>query len=1311
MPPIDPDLVAAFGRIFRPATAMTVRVDFLERLGAIFGGRPPGQSLPSVRLFRPRDLIDVEFRFVNLELRGTGTRRVVAREIAGRPAQLIAIFGPQHLLEQAFFDAAGPEGDFVSQNAETGGTPPAGGSEMPKYPVQAILSRPSRLAFRVTEEEIPFTETGLLAAMRLLPLSVAPHAVSFTPFRRFPDLVTDVGAVLEATTRASSFLEEAARRAVLRERLAARPDAAASVELANLELAPDASASALATAAAAARLHRTVGLIEARFGPASAVGAVASGAGAIIDLSPALALDLRPSVPREPTSTETAIELPWRLQLSPHATGGFMHSIDDVTHDGRVELWHTRLGTRDAEAGQVFPIAAATTSPVDEEDPDTRQVRAIWTRDFRPGKSAADEVNAFPQEDFGDLGTLPPFRASLSVKDRMQLVHRTSNHRWSGEGNHVRPAQVEHLMLTGLGGWLASEADFGDEAPGLNLQEWRHRATMARDHYVKVVYAGILAPFGHRASLVKITERRVAGDGRATLYQRLFIIVRQPERAYLHTGVADFDNVMPFRWVRIITRSTPPLALPHSLITTSGQVFVPEIATADVGQGGAAPSGSTPFVFKFLANDVDNHLVEFEGPLVFLETTAVDSKADDPVGAVDAANSVAHAYGMGGQLVAYAEPDEDNDPGDTALPTTTLTFDATVHGGKPNYVVPHLRVAMAPVPAMAAFTGQSGPVPLRIADAYRGSRFAAGNAGGLFLELADAAGAPLPTAPPTMDFGSQSDRSGAFLSPSIGVKALARKVGPVGGDLATLAANPANFDLGAMFPASAAKLFGVINLQDLLPAANGVLPKFVTQVLDAAATAQQTVARAQAFVTAKAAELAALGANVQNAATALATKAQAFTDAIGQLAADPDAAPNLDQVIADIGAAAGTIATALDDAGPNLPLARPEVEQAASVMHLLADVAGTAGTVVTALRNLYKGLAVPEQVSARLEWSTELGQWPANAAKPIFEPKDDRMLRLVAEVQAPLDASKSPGALVSCSLPPFDLRLVGDAEFIIIRVAVMAFSVRGGKKPDVDVQLDDKKGIEFVGPLAFIEAIKKVIPFDGFSDPPYLDVSTSGITAGFDLAIPDLAVGVFALTNINVGARLSVPFIGESLEFRFNFATRDDPFRLQVSLFAGGGFFALTVAPDGMRVVEAALEFGAAVSMNFGVASGSISVMAGIYFRLEQQGDDQLVQLSGYFRARGEVDVLGLISACIELYLELSYRNQNGNEKAVGKASISIEVSVCFVSFSVSVSCEKQFAGSKGDPTFVDMMGPFQALGVPKDPWADYCAAFAPEAP
>jgi hypothetical protein len=266
-----------------------------------------------------------------------------------------------------------------------------------------------------------------------------------------------------------------------------------------------------------------------------------------------------------------------------------------------------------------------------------------------------------------------------------------------------------------------------------------------------------------------------------------------------------------------------------------------------------------------------------------------------------------------------------------------------------------------------------------------------------------------------------------------------------------------------------------------------------------------------------------------------------------------------------------------------------------------------------------------------------------------------------------------------------------------------------GKKPDVNVQFAQPNGIEFKGPLEFVNTLKDIIPFDGFSDPPYLDVTAKGINAGFDLAIPDLAVGVFALTNISLGAQFRVPFIDESIETRFNFCSREHPFRLSVALFAGGGFFAITITPKAVKVLEAAFEFGAAIEISFGVASGSVSVMAGIYFKLETNSAGHTdAQLTGYFRLRGEVDVLGLISASIEVYLEFTYETATG--KAVGRATISVEVEGAFFSFSVSISCEKKFAGSQGDPSFAQVMGP--AVGAPPGaarPWDTYCHAFSDE--
>jgi hypothetical protein len=246
-------------------------------------------------------------------------------------------------------------------------------------------------------------------------------------------------------------------------------------------------------------------------------------------------------------------------------------------------------------------------------------------------------------------------------------------------------------------------------------------------------------------------------------------------------------------------------------------------------------------------------------------------------------------------------------------------------------------------------------------------------------------------------------------------------------------------------------------------------------------------------------------------------------------------------------------------------------------------------------------------------------------------------------------------------------------------------------------------GIEWLGVLSFIETLQELIPFDGFSDPPYVDVSTSGVTAGFDLALPNLSIGVFSLENMSLGADVRIPFLGEAVTVGFNFCTREKPFRLTVMCIGGGGFVGIRLSPKGLVLLEMSLEAGASLSINLGVASGSVSIMVGVYLRLEAEAGS----LTGYVRIRGEVDVLGLISASITLELSMTYEFPTG--KMVGRASIEIEVEVFFLSFSVTVSCERRFAGSNGDPTFAQILGIDAGTPVVTVPpaWSDYCAAFS----
>ena len=232
---------------------------------------------------------------------------------------------------------------------------------------------------------------------------------------------------------------------------------------------------------------------------------------------------------------------------------------------------------------------------------------------------------------------------------------------------------------------------------------------------------------------------------------------------------------------------------------------------------------------------------------------------------------------------------------------------------------------------------------------------------------------------------------------------------------------------------------------------------------------------------------------------------------------------------------------------------------------------------------------------------------------------------------------------VLAELKDFTLHLLPGEPLVRFKFDHLSFHAGSSGKPDVDVVLQD---IEFLGFLGFVETLRELIPFDGFSDPPFLDVTAEGLSAGFTLALPNVSVGVFNLSNMSLGADVQVPFLGKAVTVGFNFCTRERPFTLAVVFIGGGGWFLIRLSPDGLDVLELGLEAGAILAVDFGVASGSISAMLGIYMRLE--GDEG--SLSGYFRLRGEVDVLGLISASIELYLELHYEFDTGKMARPGAA-------------------------------------------------------------
>lgn len=946
-----------------------------------------------------------------------------------------------------------------------------------------------------------------------------------------------------------------------------------------------------------------------------------------------------------PGDLETAIEAPYRLIVSPSERGAFRHATGAKGPDHRSELWRTHLTVRRDDG------------TFDDDNTDQRIVRALWARD-----------NELPP---------PAFDQPLKPFDRTAIVNQTHG---GNPENAETPLEATRLSLSSLGAWFDWKQSW--EFPA-TIVDYRHQAFMGRDGYVRVAYPGILFPFGHRCFLVNITEREIKHRDTpvAYLWQRWFIIMRQPTRTYPPT---DFDN--PFGQITISPLVTPDLDQPPEeqqpfVPTRNGVPFPFTLTTVD--RGGESRSWLAPLVFVQAGKD---------GPQSFVFHAEDASPRYFPVRRI-------HGHG---QTVAVAKPVR---AGDTSIEVTHLIFDGEIDAANVTSR-PVLTEARAIVPSMRHLAPQAPAVDLVFAAPYL--------ADGLPERALDAKPVPgqpnagelvlaLKSAPAAIDFTNGSDRAGGFIAPNLSVKGISRALGAIG----ERGSGPSAFDAAQFDPASflsgaMPKLFGLFNLLDLLETADlDEAPAFISDTLDAATKLLTEAMRlktalsdAQVRLTQEVANSAHTGAKAvaQQAQDQLDAAVGPLTPRLEALTTAVQALPgNTAGVVTAAGALAGDLPMLLQAiSAPGVPAAvRAAVANPAQTLTALAENAA-------ALAQLLEG-TTPAQLTARMSWRPLIKPWGLPGGANIFQPKPDS-LHLDIEVRA--SASAPPAVDIVAEIADFNLNLIGDGETGLMKLMFrrIGFHTGSSRKPEVDVVFGE---IRFLGPLSFVDRLRELIPFDGFSDPPYTDVAPDGVTAGFDLTLPNVAIGMFSLENIALGADTRVPFVGDALTVGFHFCSKDAPFRLTVMCIGGGGWVGLRASPKGLVLLELGLEACASLSVDLGVASGSVSISVGVYLRLE--ADRGL--FTAYFRIRGEVEVLGLISASITLELSLTYHFATG--KLIGRASLVVEVEVMFFSASVEITVERKLAGSRGDPTMYQVMPPDDTSGINAD-WAEYCGAFAP---
>ncbi len=416
--------------------------------------------------------------------------------------------------------------------------------------------------------------------------------------------------------------------------------------------------------------------------------------------------------------------------------------------------------------------------------------------------------------------------------------------------------------------------------------------------------------------------------------------------------------------------------------------------------------------------------------------------------------------------------------------------------------------------------------------------------------------------------------------------------------------------------------------------------------------------------------------------------------------------------------------------------ADPKVLGAISLIDILQAVAFPAAGAMST----QSGPSVPRLVTTEIEggvltsltWETGVISIPSLFINEMDGTPAKLMLSAKAYVY---HDGRPPSTTVEGELTDFTVEAVGPVGVIHLLFNKFGFVTKDGKKPDVTVSIHD---VKFVGALEFVNVLREFMGSNGIganqsnqlsaaSEPPenggYVNISPEGVQAGYNLTLPPVACGMLLLEGISFGARADLFFDGRAMRLRFNFAERNRPFTLTVMCFGGGGSVALTLGLDHFELFELTLEFGAKLALDLGVASGSISAMAGIYLAIgdtDADGTDDGVRLTGYLRLNGELNILGIIRLAIEFYLAFTYLS--GPPKVVyGEAQVTIEIEVLFFSASVTLGpIKKTFEGGEDSSASAMqlMAGPAITSTTPKTfedmtsaaHWAEYTAMFDPAA-
>jgi hypothetical protein len=209
----------------------------------------------------------------------------------------------------------------------------------------------------------------------------------------------------------------------------------------------------------------------------------------------------------------------------------------------------------------------------------------------------------------------------------------------------LRPTE---MWLSGLGGTLLHDTRFQPSAganslyggkifDGFSVERWHEEVVLGRDIVGAVVYKGYLFPLGHRASLVKLTERLFVRSQefgvKAVLVQRIFLRIGRKAMSYPALGQPLGGRLWCAKNVSIETTQTPDLQDPFAQPGACA-LGDPNCNPENLSGGRIWLNKAPGLAFWPRVNESESGLVKFaividgamaETPLVFVDNVAATS--------------------------------------------------------------------------------------------------------------------------------------------------------------------------------------------------------------------------------------------------------------------------------------------------------------------------------------------------------------------------------------------------------------------------------------------------------------------------------------------------------------------------------------------------------------------------------------------------------------------------------------------------------------------------------------------------------------